>query len=88
MARPRKVYDHPAWRSVRTAVLERDGHLCRVQLDGCQRTANTVDHIIAVADGGAVYDPANLRAACKRCNSALSAHRTNQRRAGTPSRPW
>jgi 5-methylcytosine-specific restriction endonuclease McrA len=42
--------------------------------------ADTVDHVVARADGGALYDPANLRAACRRCNSGGGARRTNDRR--------
>jgi 5-methylcytosine-specific restriction endonuclease McrA len=46
----------------------------------CTRFATTVDHIIPIADGGDMYDPTNLRAACHRCNSAGGADRTNRTR--------
>ncbi len=33
----------------------------------------SADHIVALADGGAPYDPANLRPCCFGCNSAKGA---------------
>ena len=36
-----------------------------------------VDHVVSRADGGAVIDPANMRALRKACNSGRSADRTN-----------
>jgi 5-methylcytosine-specific restriction endonuclease McrA len=68
--RTRRVYDSPAWPAVRRDVLARDGHVCQVRLPGCKVRANSVDHIVRPEDGGAPYDPANLRAACTSCNSA------------------
>ena len=79
MARPRRVYDTPAWRIVRLQVLERDGYRCTVGLPGCTTVATDADHIVALADGGARYDPANLRACCRACNGALSAKRNHRR---------
>jgi 5-methylcytosine-specific restriction endonuclease McrA len=68
--RVRRVYDSPVWRAVRKEVLARDGHVCQIRLPGCKVRANSVDHIVRPEDGGARYDPANLRAACISCNSA------------------
>lgn len=58
------------WRRVRDAVLQRDGHLCQIQGDHCTLDATEADHIIPLAQGGAPYDPRNLRAACRACNRA------------------
>jgi 5-methylcytosine-specific restriction endonuclease McrA len=58
-------YDHD-WRKVRAAVLERDGWVCR----WCGQPAKTVDHLVPLAVGGDRLDPANLVAACLRCNSS------------------
>lgn len=52
------------WKSTRKRILERDRHECHY----CGATADTVDHVVAVADGGAPYDEANLVAACRTCN--------------------
>lgn len=58
------------WRKLRPLVLARDGHTCQINGARCTGTATTVDHITALADGGAMYDPANLRAACLTCNAS------------------
>jgi hypothetical protein len=50
-------------------VLERDGYICRINGPKCTMQATDVDHIIPVEDGGPLYDPENLRAACHWCNS-------------------
>lgn len=56
------------WRRIRREVLERDEYRCRVHGPHCKVDANEVDHIVPVADGGALFDRSNLRAACKDCN--------------------
>ncbi len=55
-----------AWRRVRAAVLARDHHRCRLNLNGCTGTATQVHHI-AGKDAG--DDPANLISACPTCNN-------------------
>lgn len=57
------------WRQVRALVLARDGYQCQIKGPRCTGVADTVDHIVALKDGGAMYDPAGLRAACLRCNA-------------------
>jgi hypothetical protein len=63
-----KVYKTAAWRKIRAYVLDRDGHVCQIRLKGCLGQANTVDHIVPVSQGGALYDEANLRSSCRSCN--------------------
>lgn len=53
------------WRKVRAHVLERDGHRCRLMLDGCTFKATHVHHTAGRSAGD---DPANLVAACEHCN--------------------
>jgi 5-methylcytosine-specific restriction endonuclease McrA len=69
------AYD-AAWRRVRLVVLERDEHRCR----WCGAEATTVDHVRALADGGARLDPDNLAASCGACNYARGARVANRRR--------
>ena len=71
----------PAWRKLRLAVLDRDRWLCQIKGPDCARYATQVDHIVARADGGAMWDTTNLRAACRACNSRGGAERTNSRRS-------
>jgi len=56
------------WRRVRRRVLDRDAWTCQIRGPGCTLAATTVDHVRALSDGGAPYDPGNLRAACRHCN--------------------
>ena len=58
------------WRVMRLAVLQRDGHQCQMRLPGCTTHATTVDHIVRLMDGGDMYNPTNLRAACAHCNAS------------------
>ncbi len=61
------------WRKERLLILRRDRWTCQWNFERiCQGTANTVDHVIAVADGGAWWDHRNLVAACGPCNSSRS----------------
>jgi 5-methylcytosine-specific restriction protein A len=94
MSKWTQIYNTPAWRAVRLVVLERDGWLCRIRGPKCLLDATEVDHIIRPADGGALYDPDNLRASCGPCNRArggrIGAQMTNARysKAPRPSREW
>jgi 5-methylcytosine-specific restriction endonuclease McrA len=69
-----------AWRRLRLLVLERDRGVCQVAGPDCTKVATCVDHIVARADGGDCWAPSNLRASCRRCNSADGARITNSRR--------
>jgi 5-methylcytosine-specific restriction endonuclease McrA len=63
------------WRKLRRFVLERDGYSCKVPLAAgllCGAYADHVDHIISRHVGGNDH-PANLRAACQRCNLSRGA---------------
>lgn len=82
---------HPTarWKRTRLAVLHRDGYECQLRLAGCTGRATTADHIVPLALGGAMYDPANLRAACGHCNSTSGGGLGSARgRVGRPSRRW
>ncbi|MFD1505268.1 HNH endonuclease [Georgenia yuyongxinii] len=52
-----------AWQAIRLRILQRDGYTCAY----CGREADTVDHIVAKANGG-TDDESNLIAACRTCN--------------------
>jgi 5-methylcytosine-specific restriction endonuclease McrA len=69
----------PGYRKLRLAVLDRDRWACRIGGPGCTGAATEVDHIVARAAGGAVWDPRNLRAACAHCNRAGGAALANRR---------
>ena len=64
----KRGYDHD-WRTLRVKILARDKMVCHY----CQRkmtTANaTVDHVIALSNGGERLSESNLVSACRSCNS-------------------
>jgi len=75
------------WRRLRLAVFARDGRRCY----RCGGYADTVDHITPLALGGSMFDPANLRPACRHCNCStggtLGRERQNAMRRIRPMRP-
>lgn len=63
-----------AWRKLRARILA-DSPICAM----CGRArATTVDHIVPLAYGGALLDPANLRPACTRCNCRAGQQMTTR----------
>ena len=68
MTHPR--YRTRAWRIVRAAALARDGYRCRLNLPGCRRQANSVDHTVRPEDGGSEYGLTNLVSCCVSCNTS------------------
>jgi 5-methylcytosine-specific restriction endonuclease McrA len=80
------AYQSAVYRQNRRALLEVDRRCYR-----CGGYATTADHIRPLSAGGS-HDLANLRPACRRCNSIGGAEITNerkaQRRIGRRSRRW
>lgn len=48
----------------------------------------TLDHLHPIADGGAIYDPANVAAAHKHCNERKGSSTTHTSSAAPASRQW
>jgi 5-methylcytosine-specific restriction endonuclease McrA len=46
----------------------------------CDQLGTLVDHILAVADGGEFWEPANWQTLCRRCHGIKSAHEAHARR--------
>lgn len=67
MSRPRRGARSPIAASVRYEVLRRSGFRCSYCGIGAPDAFLQIDHIVPVARGG-TNDPANLTAACQRCN--------------------
>lgn len=86
----KKIYNDRRWKAVRPVVLARDGGVCQIKLHCCRTQATTVDHIVPLDKGGAPFDPVNLRAACRPCNSAMAARGNDDVKvvAYAPSRVW
>ena len=75
--------DPAAWRKARQAALDRDRHRCV----RCGRLATEVDHVWEIADGGSLYDLANLQSLCHDCHAAktLAARRRRGHKGQGPS---
>lgn len=88
-----------AWRRARAAVLARENvcYLCGKPVDktlpGSSPAGPTVDHTMARAAGGSLYDLSNLHLAHQRCNSMknsmpLQAFRYREALKQEHSREW
>ncbi len=80
------MYQTQRWQETRLDILARDGWqcgLCGQLIDPDARPGSSlaacVDHIVPTLEGGAFFDPANLRAAHIRCNSQRVGWRKNRR---------
>lgn len=78
------AFDSTTRQRLRALVLERDGFRCQIRGPACLGVADQVDHIVPRALGGPLWDPANLRAACHRCNASRRLIRFRAR----ASRDW
>jgi hypothetical protein len=68
MSKRQGPYWSAAWPHVRRLVLQRDKYQCQIVGKTCTGRATQVDHIVPWMQGGARFDPSNLRAACASCN--------------------
>lgn len=67
-------------KTVREYVMRRDGRLCQIcKRHGRNEEAKEVDHIIARADGGDVFDVNNCQAICLPCHYAKTAQERRAR---------
>jgi 5-methylcytosine-specific restriction endonuclease McrA len=77
-----------AWRRVRVQVLERDGGVCQLRLEGCQHEASEVDHVVDIRLRGGVLDPDNCRSVCGPCHRRRSNAKQQRSRQPPPSQTW
>lgn len=84
----RKVHNSSTWRyRVQPAQLRQFPLCCMCEAEGRVVAAVHVDHIRPIRDGGAAYDPANLRSLCKPCHSAVTRAWQNTRGDDDPPPP-
>jgi 5-methylcytosine-specific restriction endonuclease McrA len=79
-----RPYDKRQWRRLRDIVEARDLGLCQICLEKGKITEaigrkGSVDHKVAIRDGGALYDPNNLQLLCLKCHAVKSAREGIQR---------
>ncbi len=79
------------WQQIRQTILTRDHHTCQIRGTHCTLQATHVDHITSPLEGGAWYDPTNLRATCQQCNlrrpRTPRQHRGQRHRGNHPTTP-
>jgi 5-methylcytosine-specific restriction protein A len=63
-----RMYARKKWAMTRKAKLFANP-LCELEYPGCLGVSTEVHHRIAMEDGGAKYDQANLVSTCKPCHS-------------------
>jgi 5-methylcytosine-specific restriction endonuclease McrA len=73
-------YLSAAWKETRARILARDGYRCAI--DGCERPATVVDHIVARRSGGSDAD-ANLRSLCRTHDNTQKENHLGVRRRST-----
>jgi 5-methylcytosine-specific restriction endonuclease McrA len=81
-----RVWNAAPWRRARDAAKARDGHRCTALENGhrCEsRQDLTVHHVVPLAQGGEMYDLANLVTLCRSHHGALEGMKTG--RAGGSS---
>ena len=82
--RDRLTRNRRRWERVRRRVLDQDGWRCRA----CGRAGRLeVDHVVPVADGGEVWNPANLQTLCRQCHirKTIGENRERRRRDDPPA---
>jgi len=52
------------WERKRREILERDNYVCQ----RCGGWGNEVDHVVAVSEGGKMFDDGNLQVLCRICH--------------------
>jgi 5-methylcytosine-specific restriction endonuclease McrA len=68
-----KIYSSRQWRKLRHLVLSKQPLCVMCRKKGRYTTANTVDHILPINKGGAVWNPDNLQSLCSSCHNRKSA---------------
>jgi 5-methylcytosine-specific restriction protein A len=76
------MYARKRWALTRRAKLFANP-LCELEHPGCLGIASEVHHRIAMEDGGAPFDMANLVSTCKPCHSRETAREQRERRAAS-----
>jgi len=77
-------YYGSAWQELRKAIFSERGHVCAVL--GCTNYGGTIDHIVPIAAGGAVYDRANLQVLCRQHHDQKTGREGGKKRRSVAGR--
>ena len=67
------IYNSRQWRKLRQLVLHKHPICVHCERNKKYITANTIDHIIPINKGGAIWSMNNLQALCASCHNKKSA---------------
>jgi 5-methylcytosine-specific restriction protein A len=67
-----KLYKSKHWQKVRRLILNAQPICVHCEQNGRYITANTVDHIVPINKGGALFSLDNLQALCSSCHNKKS----------------
>ena len=67
------IYNSRQWRKLRQMILHKQPICVMCQQKKRYKTANTIDHILPINKGGAVWSIDNLQALCTSCHNKKSA---------------
>ena len=70
----KRIYNSAAWDRVRKLKLSRTPLCEECTRTGRIVTADTVDHVVALKDGGAPFDLENLRSMCATCHNRKTSY--------------
>ncbi len=69
----RSIYNSIQWRKLRQMILHKQPICVMCEQKNRYTTANTIDHILPINKGGAVWAIDNLQALCSSCHNRKSA---------------
>lgn len=67
------IYNSRQWRKLRQMVLHKQPICLMCEQKNRYTTANTIDHILPINKGGAIWSMDNLQALCSSCHNKKSA---------------
>lgn len=67
------IYNSRQWRKLRQMILHKQPICVHCERKKIYTTANTIDHILPINKGGAIWSIDNLQALCSSCHNKKSA---------------
>jgi len=68
------IYNSTQWRRTRQIVLHQQPLCVKCREKNIYTTANTIDHIVPINQGGQIYSLNNLQALCSSCHNSKSSN--------------
>lgn len=72
-----KLYHSKEWIAFRNS-FRSDNPLC-INVDTCGGATHTVDHIVPISEGGAIFDRSNCQPLCQSCNASKTGKQAHKK---------